>query len=95
MSTANADPRTVKVSYLVVGLVYLGLVGSWALSENGVIDWGDSAYVLPTVLVAAGVIALIAMFLGRRRTALTRYDVIDQTVEIEQLDQTEPTEEIK
>ena len=27
-----------NVSYLVVGLIFLGLAGSWALRESGVID---------------------------------------------------------
>lgn len=49
-----------NVSYLVVGLIFLGLAGSWALRESGVIDLGEVRWLLPLTLVAAGVIGLIA-----------------------------------
>lgn len=49
-----------NVSYLVVGLVFLGLAGSWALQEYT--DWhlGGAHWVFPAVLIAAGVIGLVA-----------------------------------
>ncbi|CAA9346687.1 MAG: hypothetical protein AVDCRST_MAG72-1164 [uncultured Nocardioidaceae bacterium] len=49
-----------NVSYLVVGLVFLGLAGSWALREAGVVDLAESAWLLPATLVAAGTIGLAA-----------------------------------
>jgi hypothetical protein len=49
-----------NVSYLVVGLVFLGIAGSWALRESGVIDFGGVRWVLPLILVAAGLIGLVA-----------------------------------
>jgi len=49
-----------NVSYLVVGLIFLGLSGSWALRESGVVDLGGAAWLLPMTLVAAGVIGLVA-----------------------------------
>ena len=49
-----------NVSYLVVGLVFLGLAGSWALRETGVVDLGEARWLLPLTLVAAGVIGLAA-----------------------------------
>jgi hypothetical protein len=49
-----------SVSYLVVGLVYLGIAGSWALHAGGVIDNAQAGWVLPLVLVLAGVIGLVA-----------------------------------
>ena len=55
-------PKThqLNVSYLVVGLVFLGIAGSWALRSSGVVDSHDSRWMLPAVLVAAGVIGLVA-----------------------------------
>jgi hypothetical protein len=57
-----------NVSYLVVGLVFLGLAGSWALREAGVIDLGEVRWLLPLTLVVAGVVGLVAAAAkGRRR----------------------------
>jgi hypothetical protein len=59
-----------NVSYLVVGLIFLGLAGSWALRETGVIDLGEVRWLLPLTLVAAGTIGLVAFAakgLGGRR----------------------------
>ncbi|HZJ05904.1 MAG TPA: hypothetical protein VFD59_10585 [Nocardioidaceae bacterium] len=49
-----------NVSYLVVGLVFLGVSLSWALRESGVLDLGEAEWLLPLTLVAAGVIGLVA-----------------------------------
>jgi hypothetical protein len=49
-----------NVSYLVVGLIFLGLAGSWALRESGVIDLGEARWLFPLTLVVAGVIGLVA-----------------------------------
>ena len=48
-----------NVSYLVVGLVFLGIAGSWALRETGVIDVGEIEWLFPLTLVMAGVIGLV------------------------------------
>jgi hypothetical protein len=58
MNTPKTHP--VNVSYLVVGLVFLGIAGSWALRSSGVIDTGDVRWLGPLVLVAAGVVGLVA-----------------------------------
>jgi hypothetical protein len=52
--------HTLNVSYLVVGLIFLGIAGSWALRESGVIDLGEVQWLLPLTLVMAGVIGLVA-----------------------------------
>ena len=61
-----------NVSYLVVGLVFLGVSVSWALRESGVLDLGEAEWLLPVTLVAAGVIGLLAFaakgFRSRSRT---------------------------
>lgn len=58
-----------NVSYLVVGLVFLGLAGAWGLNEIGAIDFAQMRWLLPLTLVAAGVVGLVAVAarsLGRR-----------------------------
>jgi hypothetical protein len=68
MNTPKTHP--VNVSYLVVGLVFLGIAASWALRASGVIDTGDVSWLGPLVLVGAGVIGLVAFAvknLGRDR----------------------------
>jgi hypothetical protein len=49
-----------NVSYLVVGLVFLGISGCWALRTAGIVDDGDIGWLLPLVLVTAGIIGLVA-----------------------------------
>jgi hypothetical protein len=50
-----------NVSYLVVGLVYLGIAGSWALQSSGVIELGDVEWLFPLTLILAGAIGLLAV----------------------------------
>jgi hypothetical protein len=52
--------RPLNVSYLVVGLIFLGIAGSWALHASGVVDTGDVQWLIPLVLVGAGLIGLVA-----------------------------------
>ena len=56
------SPKThpLNVSYLVVGLVFLGVAGSWALRSSGVVDTGDTRWLVPTVLLVAGTVGLVA-----------------------------------
>jgi hypothetical protein len=56
--------RPVKVGYLVTGLVFIGLAGSWALRESGAVDDMTVGWMLPAILVGAGVIGLLAMLAG-------------------------------
>jgi hypothetical protein len=59
MRTPGFHP--LNVSYLVVGLVFLGLAGSWGLREAGVVDLAQVQWLLPLVLVVAGLVGLVAM----------------------------------
>ena len=56
--TVPNDTR-VKVGHLVTGLVFLGLAGSWALHQAGVIGDVGVGWLMPAILVAAGVIGLL------------------------------------
>jgi hypothetical protein len=49
-----------NVSYLVVGLVFLGVSGSWALRASGAVDGTDTRWMVPAVLLLAGVVGLVA-----------------------------------
>ena len=64
--TLPNDTR-VKVGHLVTGLVFLGLAGSWALHQAGVIGDVGVGWLMPAILVAAGVIGLLVMFVGSVR----------------------------
>ncbi len=50
-----------NVSYLVVGLVFLGISGSWALRASGAVDGSDTRWMVPAVLLLAGVVGLVAV----------------------------------
>jgi len=65
------------VSYLVVGLVLLGIAGTWALRAADVVDSDQIGWLLPLVLVGAGVVGLVAFTakgVSRRRQERTAYD---------------------
>ncbi len=74
MSTAydpGAEPapasrdRRPSVLHLVLGLVFLGLAGLWALSASGAVD-SDDTWLVPGLLVVAGAAGLVAALAGGR-----------------------------
>jgi hypothetical protein len=66
MSTPRTHP--LNVSYLVVGLVFLGVAASWALREAGVVNLAEVRWLFPLTLVVAGAIGLVALTVkGLRR----------------------------
>ncbi len=64
-----------NVSYLVVGLAFLGIAGSWALSAADVVDAGDVGWMIPLSLVAAGAIGLVAFIARGTRRSRNRQEV--------------------
>jgi hypothetical protein len=56
----SSKTHPLNVSYLVVGLIFLGISGSWALRASGAVDPGGIEWLIPAVLVAAGAIGLVA-----------------------------------
>jgi hypothetical protein len=76
MSTSR-NTHPLNVSYLVVGLVFLGIAGSWALRQAGFIDLSEVRWLFPATLVAAGlvgVVALAAKGLSRKDTGYNDND---------------------
>jgi hypothetical protein len=58
MTRKNTHP--LDVGYLVMGLIFLGIAGLWALRETHVVDITEMSWLLPLSLIAAGVIGLAA-----------------------------------
>jgi hypothetical protein len=73
MTSQNRPTHPLNVSYLVVGLVFIGIAGSWALRVTGVVDAADVRWLLPLVLVASGVVGLVA-FAAKGLTRSRRHE---------------------
>lgn len=75
-----------NVSYLVVGLAFLGIAASWLLHETGVVGSADVEWLLPLTLVIAGGVGLIAFatrgMSGRRTTDPTTDAGYDQSYDL-------------
>ena len=69
MSDLNQQPpadRSVKITHLVFGLLFLGVAVVWALVVGDVINEGDLAVIAPAVLIVAGVVGLAASLASAR-----------------------------
>lgn len=58
--------RGLKVGYLVAGLLCLGVVAIWALGISETVDTSSFAWLVPAVLIVAGLGGLAAAVLGQR-----------------------------
>lgn len=59
--------RGVKVPHLVFGLLFLGVAGIWALGTSHLISDAHLTLLGPGVLIAAGVIGLVASLATARK----------------------------
>jgi hypothetical protein len=92
--------RSVKIPHLVFGLLFLGVAGIWALGTSDVLSGEKLAILGPGVLIAAGVIGLVAgLASGRNRRRSTpfepQYDSTTTTTDYAVTDDDEHTEEIR
>lgn len=71
----RAERGELKTAHLVLGLVYLGIAAAWALHASGVVENG-AGYLVPGVLVVAGLVGLIAGFVASRRRTHTREETL-------------------
>jgi len=71
-----------NVSYLVVGLVFLGIAGSWALRAADLVNPGQLDWLFPLTLVVAGVVGLVA-FASRGRRGRGRDETVPGGVDPE------------
>jgi hypothetical protein len=62
--------RPVSITHLVFGLIFLGAAGLWAIGAATDADTPDLAVLAPAVLVAAGVVGLIAMVINARNARI-------------------------
>jgi len=88
MSDLNQQPppdRSVKITHLVFGLLFLGVAVVWGLVVGDVINENDLAVIAPAILIAAGVIGLatsLASGRNRRNRNEQPYDrAVDAPVE--------------
>lgn len=61
-------PRPLGIAHLVFGLIFGGIAAVWLIGEANDADYPDLAAGLPAVLIAAGIIGLVAAVISARRT---------------------------
>jgi hypothetical protein len=57
---SGSGRHPLSTGYLVAGLVFLGIAGTWALRAADILDDESSRWVLPLVLIVAGVAGIAA-----------------------------------
>jgi hypothetical protein len=60
MTDIDTRNRPVNIGYLVIGLVFVGLSLTWLLDETGVIEPDGYEWLVPAILLGAGLIGLFA-----------------------------------
>ncbi len=76
MAQLNHPPedRSIKIPHLVFGLLFLGIAAAWALVVSDVASTGELGVLGPVVLIAAGVVGLVASLAGSRRRQQAQRD---------------------
>ena len=81
----STKTHPLSVTHLVVGLVFLGIAGSWALNQTGLIDPEDMTWLFPMALVVAGGVGLVAAMAkgvrGRRPQPELRSEYVETPYE--------------
>ena len=65
--TRRDGRHPVEVGHLVMGLAFLGLVGTWGLVQGGLVAGDDVRWLMPVPWVVAGVVGLLVTTLAPRR----------------------------
>ena len=76
--------RPVKVAYLVIGLLFVGIAGIWALGASDTVKSEDMALWSPALLILAGAAGLVAVVVNSRavrRRRQTDQDTYANTIE--------------
>ena len=84
MSDLNRQPpadRSVKITHLVFGLLFLGVAVVWALVLGDVINENDLAVIAPAILIAAGVIGLATSLASARNRGNRNEQPFDRPVD--------------
>jgi len=84
MSDLNQQPpadRSVKITHLVFGLLFLGVAVVWALVLGDVINENDLAVIAPAILIAAGVIGLATSLASARNRGSRNEQPFDRPVD--------------
>lgn len=99
MNTPNEQQhRPISIPHLVFGVVFTGIAAVWAIGQATDADLPRTAIAVPLVLIAAGIVGLVASLAGaRRRTGpdLTYPDVAEPTVALDEQDLPDTHEEIR
>lgn len=74
MSIENKITRPLSIPHLVFGLVFSGLAAVWFIGEATNADLPRTAVGFPLVLIAAGVVGLVATLTNNRRRSRAAYE---------------------
>ena len=66
LNQQSPPDRSVKITHLVFGLLFLGVAVVWALVVGDVINENDLAVIAPAILIAAGVTGLATSLASAR-----------------------------
>lgn len=75
--TGDKTGRPVKVTYLVIGLLFLGIAVSWALGASDTVKSEDMALWSPALLILAGAAGLLASVMNTRSKSRRRQITTD------------------